>query len=153
MLLDRLFSRLLRSSDDCWEWQGMRISKGYGKIRDGQRMVAVHRLMYESVHGVTLTPEQQVLHSCDNPCCCNPGHLSIGTNRDNIEDKIRKDRSGKKLNIAKVQGVKVFLALGFTQVEIARMFGVNPCTISRIATGDRWSHLNEDASAEQAPQY
>ena len=153
MLEARLFSKIQRSENsDCWLWTGMRIRKGYGKIRAFGKMVATHRLMYELVNGKKLPQAIHVLHRCDVPACCNPGHLFEGTNEENIEDKMRKDRSGKKLCIAEVKEVKSLLARGHTQTAIAALYGVHQCSIGRIASGDRWNHvnLNEGAEAEQA---
>jgi hypothetical protein len=76
--------------DGCWEWQGARNKKGYGHFSlDGDN--AAYRIAYRLVKG-EITPGMRILHSCDNPPCCNPCHLSQGTHLDNMHDKIAKGR-------------------------------------------------------------
>lgn len=125
----------------CREWLGTKHSKGYGCIRFKRKMEKVHRVIWELMKG-PIPEGMHVLHACDNPECCEINHLELGTNRDNIEDKIRKDRSGKKLCIEKVREIKRLIALGFlSQGEIADQFGVCSCTISHIKRGAKWAHV------------
>lgn len=84
--------------DACWPWQGAKL-KGYGQFRrDGNRRVA-HRLAYEYSNGPIVghrphtDDELVVMHACDNPPCCNPAHLSLGTDLTNIRDMIAKGRA------------------------------------------------------------
>lgn len=99
----RFHERLIPGApDECWEWPGKRRSFGkrggigYGIICIGSRPaieVATHRLAYELHHGVKLTNEQFVCHRCDNPPCCNPAHLFLGTQADNLRDRNGKGRA------------------------------------------------------------
>ena len=80
----------------CWEWTGYTNRKGgYGHISKNvgykkQKNVKAHRLSYELYNGpIGLL---HVLHTCDNPKCVNPEHLFLGTNRDNMQDKMSKGR-------------------------------------------------------------
>ena len=76
----------------CWPWAGTRDKEGYGVIGDEQRhQIRAHRIAYERVHG-PIPPNVYVLHRCDNPPCCNPAHLWLGSAADNNSDKLRKDR-------------------------------------------------------------
>lgn len=78
----------------CWPWTGARL-KGYGQFRrDGNRRVA-HRIAYEyAKEPIPLDRgEVVVMHSCDHPPCCNPDHLSLGTDLTNIRDMIAKGRA------------------------------------------------------------
>jgi hypothetical protein len=83
--------------DECWLWTGIKSgAKGYGAFwLEGQSYPA-HRLAYALVNGpIPAAPSimhSQVMHSCDNPPCVNPAHLSHGTNKDNILDREAKDR-------------------------------------------------------------
>jgi hypothetical protein len=153
-LISKLFAKVKRvETSDCWLWGGRTTQKGYGHMDNGRKVIIVHRFMYEQLHGITLTSEEHVLHSCDTPHCCNPSHLRVGTNQENILDKLERDRSGKKLNIQKVREIKMLLKQRKTHKEIAVLYGVNQSNITRISTGARWGHVNisEASEAQQAP--
>jgi hypothetical protein len=82
--------------DDCWEWQGGRTREGYGSVgivRDGRRTsTPASRHAFELVTGEPIPAGLFVCHSCDNPPCCNPNHLWLGTPMENVRDAMRKDR-------------------------------------------------------------
>jgi hypothetical protein len=79
------------SHGGCWVWTGNKNEKGYGLVRiDGKRYKA-HRIAYELYIG-DIPSGMLVCHSCDNPECCNPKHLWLGTHADNQRDKIAKGR-------------------------------------------------------------
>ena len=124
----------------CLEWLGHRHRKGYGCIRFLGKMRKCQHLVFELYKG-PIPEGHHVLHHCDHSWCENPTHLYAGTNKQNIEDKVSRDRSGKKLNIAKARRIKAMLAQGHRQSRIARLFGVNPSIVSRIKTGVRWAHV------------
>lgn len=89
----RIMARVkVNEQTDCWEWQGYKCKKGYGRITiSSGKYVLVHRYMYE--HCVGKIPDGLfVCHSCDNPKCCNPEHLWVGTDSDNQQDSIEKGR-------------------------------------------------------------
>ena len=82
------------SADTCWTWQGCRMPNGYGslKARDGGHTHRyAHRVAYELVNGL-IPNGLMVLHHCDNPPCCNPAHLYLGTAKDNAQDRERRGR-------------------------------------------------------------
>jgi hypothetical protein len=84
-----------RGPDDCWEWTGAAIAKGYGKISRGPRgggQLAAHRVSW--ILAKSEIPDgQMVLHRCDNRLCVNPSHLFLGTNTDNMRDMVSKGRN------------------------------------------------------------
>jgi len=86
----------------CWLWIAARDWKTYGLIGTTvgtiRRVARAHRVSYEIAHGVTLTPEQVVLHRCDNPPCVRPEHLQCGTTADNMADMRAKGRHWLQLN-------------------------------------------------------
>ena len=92
-LIDRLLNKVIVNDiTDCWEFQGGKHNIGYGMLRDGDKMRTTHRVSYEEHNNVPIPPGLVVMHSCDNKCCVNPAHLSIGTHKDNSQDMIRKGR-------------------------------------------------------------
>lgn len=125
----------------CREWIGHTHKKGYGCIRRDRKMQKTHRVVWEYING-HIPDGMHVLHACDNPCCVEVVHLFLGTNGDNIADKVSKDRSGKKLCISQVAEIKRMLSEGFLQREIAQKFGVVQSSIGRIKSGERWSHVD-----------
>lgn len=78
--------------DDCWEFQGCRGAKGYGRIHTPGGIKLAHRVSWE-IHNGEIAPRGLVVrHKCDNPPCCNPNHLEIGTYAQNTEDAIVRGR-------------------------------------------------------------
>ena len=106
----------------CWEWQGARDSGGYGVADHNKK---VHRLSY--IANLGPVGELQVLHSCDNPPCCNPLHLFLGTNADNMADKRRKLRSGKLCHFLDV--IMAYSDAGMTSEILGDMLGVSGSAI------------------------
>jgi hypothetical protein len=77
----------------CWPWMGARERNGYGQLgnRILRKHLKAHRVAYELAVGPI--PEGfLVCHACDNPPCCNPSHLFVGTGADNTHDMIAKGR-------------------------------------------------------------
>lgn len=91
----QLFDKHVVASEGCWEWGGYRNKWGYGFTRVGGRGskgILAHRLSWSLRYG-DIPTGMHVLHKCDNPCCVNPAHLFLGTNQDNINDRVAKGRS------------------------------------------------------------
>jgi len=116
--------------DECWEWQGALHGKGYGLFskRSATRSRAhrAHRIAIELSTGRPIPEGLVVMHRCDNPPCCNPDHLWVGTQHQNVRDSYeRGNRNGKIL--CPVEWEYVWCAIfseGRTVRSVARDLGV-----------------------------
>lgn len=81
------------NSNGCWPWLGARRSKSvpYGQVKFEKKMMTAHRVAFILTYGA-IESGKYILHSCDNPPCCNPAHLSEGTHADNMRDMTQKKR-------------------------------------------------------------
>lgn len=78
--------------EECWPWLGyVEKETGYGKFTWDLRSNSAHRFAWIAANG-PIPKGMHVLHKCDNRICQNPNHLFLGTNLDNIRDKISKGR-------------------------------------------------------------
>lgn len=136
--------------DACWPWAGTRHYRGYGKFgsTDGHERFA-HRFAYADYYG-PIGPGLEVRHACDNPPCCNPRHLSLGTHQDNMTDMVVRnrvpDRRGEKspsarLTAQQVTEIRRRVSLGEAHASVALSFAVSLATISAIVTRRIWKHL------------
>ena len=89
---ERLWPRVIVMPSGCWEWQGYRNACGYGVMRHNRKSALVHRAAWEVEFG-PVPAGLVVCHHCDNPPCANPGHLFLGTVRENALDMTAKGRS------------------------------------------------------------
>jgi len=91
---DKLFwSKVAITADDnqCWLWKGGKSSSGYGNVGRRGRQERAHRVAW-SYPNYIIPEGMFVCHSCDNPACCNPKHLFLGTHQDNVNDMWAKGR-------------------------------------------------------------
>ncbi len=89
---ERLWSRVQRLAPSaCWPWLG-RTSGGYGHVTANGRETLAHRLIFEYAAGIK-PGRMAAMHTCDNPRCCNPRHLKLGTWADNNRDRASKGRA------------------------------------------------------------
>jgi hypothetical protein len=72
-------------------WAGSCNEDGYGQFGLRGGVFKAHRVAY-AIANASLPPNLHVLHNCDTPGCCYPGHLFIGTQDDNVKDMMRKGR-------------------------------------------------------------
>ena len=143
-LKEKLEANVLVSTSGCWDWQLSRYAGGYGRISIGkQKQDYAHRVSYRVYHG-EIPKGMVVRHSCDNPRCCNPEHLSLGTQRDNVHDCISRGRNhyppiarGEANHKTKLtaEDVKYILQSTESNKVLAKMFNVTAQAI-------RWRRLN-----------
>jgi hypothetical protein len=147
--VDRFWSKV-EKTDGCWNWTGCKhSSKGYGSFRSGNRMQRAHRVSYE-MHCGPIPADMLVLHRCDNPGCVNPDHLFVGTNADNMADKVAKGRQahfcpgrGEAAPNARLTENQVFAIRAASEPirEIAEKFGMSRRHIEDIRNRKSWAHI------------
>jgi len=139
--------------EKCIEWTGCRDKDGYGKISVNGKKLRAHRHFYCKEKGLNIEDIDGyvVMHSCDNPSCINPLHLSIGTHADNNADKKSKGRSktshpGTKngrakinLEIAnKIRKIYIKRNSFVGVVAIANKYAISESTVRRIIKNKSW---------------
>jgi len=139
-----------RSEDECWEWKGAVSTNGYGAMSINCKDDSTHRIVYCEIFG-TIPEGLFVLHHCDNPSCCNPNHLFLGTPKDNMKDRNQKGRGNvprgeehyrSKLIKEQVLEIrKLYITNEYTQTKLGKMFGVAPSNISNIINRKAWRHI------------
>ena len=132
-------------ADECWNWTGptAQRTKGYGVFSLNRLPKRAHRYAWEVTHG-DIPAGMFVCHSCDNPSCCNPSHLFLGTPGDNSRDMVRKGRaglSGRKLTDEDVHTIRVLLSNGETLTSIAERYGVTKTCICDIRKHRTWRNV------------
>ncbi len=148
--LDRFWEKVNKlGPDDCWEWQAARTHDGYGEFGLDGAIVKAHRFAYKMFVGQI--PDGQIIcHHCDNPPCCNPNHLFLGTDLINNHDMMSKGRNVvlrgvnngfAKLNDNLVREIKQCLLDGMKQRDIAIQFRISKGTVSGIAKNRTWKHV------------
>jgi hypothetical protein len=140
-------SQLREDPSGCTEWTGRTDKDGYGVrgARIGERRA--HRFAYASAHG-DIPVGMIVRHTCDNPLCCNPSHLELGSHHENIEDKVVRSRQaiGSRIHTTKLTPETVLLVRadssgGMRQVDIAERYGIDQTTVSQIVRRKTWKHI------------
>ncbi len=149
---DRLWSKVNRGAvTDCWPWSGSIGKDGYGRISVDLKPQLAHRVAYELSTGIS-PGELFVCHRCDNPPCCNPDHLFLGTSQDNVSDMVRKGRGfdgsgiGEDcpraiLNEDDVRSIRKARSQGVPTGQLAARYGVCASAIRAVVRRKTWSHV------------
>jgi hypothetical protein len=148
--LDELLAQTNETKNGCLEWSKAKTSAGYSQKWDGEKISYVHRIVCEIVNGVEIGLD--VLHSCDNPPCINPKHLSWGTRKENVQDMIRKNRQKlnpqkgekhgmSKLTKQKVREIRKFRKEGVILRVLSEKYGVSIATVQRVAEYKIWKEV------------
>lgn len=152
----------VRGKDECWHWLAGKSSAGYGKVWFEQKHNLAHRVAWILTHG-EIQGDLHVLHKCDNPACCNPGHLFLGTPADNMRDMAAKGRSASgrrngcftrpdrvrrgvlngssKLTDDDVRFIREWVGAGWTRSDVAKAVGICSDAAYKIVRRDTWRHV------------
>lgn len=144
------FWERVSKGDGCWQWSRGKNRNGYGVVRGKSRQLKSHRVAYELSVG-PIPDGMCVLHRCDNPACCRPDHLFLGTVDDNNKDKKSKGRGkvnkGERNGMSRLTDSDVlairerYAAGGIFHSQLAAEYGVTSSLICNIIKGRRWSHV------------
>jgi hypothetical protein len=144
-----------RSEDECWNWLGYKNEDGYGRTWIEDVGYYAHRVIYALAYPNTITlraPSRTsdsgfVLHTCDNPSCCNPKHLFIGTHAENMADKVTKNRQNKfptdtgprcKLSMSQAREIRKLRKEGVSARELAQRYEISLPSIKTLLRGDSY---------------
>lgn len=142
-----------RGPDECWPWTGCVSVGGYGMFNIDRVPRLAHRVAWELVVGPLPRgelygrrknrPSILVCHKCDNPPCCNPACLFLGTTQDNADDMVRKGRDfrARRLTPDAVVALREDRRSGMTLSQLAEKYGVAGPTIHSAVHGLSWKHI------------
>lgn len=144
-----------RGTEECWPWKGWK-SKGkrnkeeYGRLQINGKSYYAHRVVFYLCNPGLIelsapddsNEEKFVMHSCDNPICCNPNHLSLGSHLDNMQDKVLKGRQVRyrsagspraKFTEDDVRWIRLIHKIGKATIKAqALLYNVHPSCIGHI---------------------
>ena len=140
------------SGNNCWNWTGAKKPKGYGNVRINKKYLLAHRVAWEIDTGMPVPDGLVVMHICDNPSCCNPSHLVLGTIKANFFDMVSKGREGFRKNRASGEGngmskltqkavveIREKYKTGrYSQLELGNMYHVSQTTVGRVLNKNTW---------------
>lgn len=127
----------------CWIWLGCTTSTGYGQLlwKPWTTPQRAHRIFYELLKG-PIPDGYQICHKCDIPLCVNPDHLYAGTQSSNMKDRSNRGRNPKGMKSARrkltIDEVHKIRSSRESQWYLAKIYGVNQSTISRVINRETW---------------
>lgn len=129
----------------CWVWQRSKHKQGYGAAQFRGKYELGHRIAWKIYRG-EIPKGMMVCHKCDITSCCNPEHLFLGTQKDNVSDAISKgkfedrkqSKRRNKLNWEQVQEIKALKLQGVSWKYLKDKFQVSQTCIAKILRGDSW---------------
>lgn len=134
----------------CWEWTASRKKKRWhGQWRNGAGKIELaHRAAWRLLRG-EIPAGLCVLHRCDNPACCNPCHLFLGTHSDNFRDMWAKGRARPKANRGQEHGNAKLTADLVRDIRtskeagtvLAHRLGITATTVCDVRRRRTWRHV------------
>ena len=138
----------IRTRGECWPWRGERDRDGYGLIKSGGIRRRATHVAIRLARGEIVPRGREAMHSCDNPCCCNPDHITVGTRKENANDAARKGRlrtgsthPNSAIDEKRAASIKRLLRSGHTAERIARTIGTTIHVVYGIKQGRTWRHV------------
>lgn len=140
---ERLLDKIEKRENGCWVWTAATNPQGYGLMVYKKRLISAHRISWME-HVGEIQDGLYVCHRCDNPLCINPDHLFLGSQKENMDDMIRKGRQihprGEDFNKSKLtwEAVRHIRSSDMTGYALAKMYGVGKNTIYAILKNRTW---------------
>ena len=129
---------------DCVIFEGYTERGGHGVLSRGNKQWKAHRWAWTQQVG-PIPEGMQVNHKCDVPACTNVDHLVLGTNADNVEDRVRRGRQIQGETNGRVtlteNHVLAIRMDSRSAVELAQVYGVHAVQIRRIRNRKQWAHV------------
>lgn len=145
--MERFWAKV-EKGEGCWPWTAATNKQGYGVFKHEGKMRNASRVAYILTHGPLPSAKVMVRHTCDNPPCCNPAHLTPGSCADNGQDAkergrlARGERHGRaRLTPAVVREIRTAAAVGEGQRSIAARYGIAQTTVSQIVRRLTWQEV------------
>lgn len=141
--LEKKFWDKVSKTSTCWLWTGAKVPYGYGQFAKGY----AHRYSYK-LHKGEIPIGLCILHKCDVPSCVNPEHLLLGTQKNNMEDKVSKGRQNRgeerplsKLTEKEILEIRSRNTYRGCRIVWAKEFKVSAELIRRIINKEIWKHI------------
>jgi hypothetical protein len=138
----------VKNENECWPWLGKLNQWGYGRYRLNGFFGMAHRIAYEKTTGQNIKG-LIAMHICDNPQCCNPKHIALGTHADNQADKVAKNRQAKgetngQSILTEQQVIEArykYKTTKDTYKKLADKYGVCKDAMQKAIRGINWKHI------------
>lgn len=142
---ERFWSKVQKAgADECWQWSASVKRDGFGEFKYSGKMMIAHRVAFLLCIG-PIPAGLFVRHRCRNQLCCNPAHLYTATPKECASEMVASGRKARrngatpaKLDDQKAEAIREAVAKGGSYREVAKAFGVDRRTISRVHKGISW---------------
>lgn len=150
------FLSFVQKGELCWLWIGWRDKDGYGRFWLNGKSIVATAASVRILKNIRVPAGTLCLHSCDNTSCVNPDHIFLGSQKDNIQDCLRKGRRDRVrppllrgeqnnhaiLNREQVLEIRtIYSRGGMSKRELALRYGVSHGNIKQIIAGRTWAWL------------
>jgi transposase len=129
-VLQRFNEKWTEDVNGCHIWNACTDKDGYGLFKMSDKAMRAHRVSYQ-LHKEEIPKGQTVRHICDNTKCVNPDHLILGTQKQNVQDKIERFRDPWQFESIEYLEMKFFFEIGVSEHVIAERFGITKETLKR----------------------